>query len=233
MKVLDAGCGVGGPMRAIAKGTGGGVLGITINEYQVKRCKEENKSSKLDHLCDIVQGSFLEMPFEKNTFDGCYCIEAACHAPDIVALYKEIFRVMKPGTKFSSYEWLTTPLYDAANPAHVRVVDDVAEGNALPAVRSIPQILKAGKDAGFTLVHHEDIAHPSHGAIPWQAAMRTARRAAFLTDMLTYLLEKIGWAPKGTWATHQMLLRAADALESCGESGIFTPMYMVTFQKPK
>lgn len=35
MTVLDAGCGVGGPMRAIAKGTGVSVVGITINEYQV------------------------------------------------------------------------------------------------------------------------------------------------------------------------------------------------------
>ena len=35
MTVLDAGCGVGGPMRAIAKGTGVSVIGITINDYQV------------------------------------------------------------------------------------------------------------------------------------------------------------------------------------------------------
>mmetsp|Transcript_36001 Transcript_36001/g.78555 ORF Transcript_36001/g.78555 Transcript_36001/m.78555 type:complete len:372 (-) Transcript_36001:383-1498(-) len=230
MKVLDAGCGVGGPMRAIAKGTGGNVVGITINDYQVSRCKAENAKAGLSNQCDIVQGSFLEMPFPANSFDGCYCIEAACHAPDILVLYKQIYKVMKPGTYFSSYEWLTTPLYDINNPKHVRVVDDIAEGNALPSVRSIPEIVAAGNAAGFELAHQSDEALGVD--IPWQAAMKTARRAAWLTDILTYVMEKLWLAPKGTWATHQMLLRAAWALEDAGNQGVFTPMYMVTFRKP-
>jgi hypothetical protein len=56
----------------------------------VKRCNAENKKEKLAHLCSIVQGSFLELPFVANTFDGCYCIEAACHAPDPVELYTQV-----------------------------------------------------------------------------------------------------------------------------------------------
>lgn len=230
MTVLDAGCGVGGPMRAIAKGTGVSVVGITINDYQVKRCNAENKKEKLAHLCSIVQGSFLDLPFEANTFDGCYCIEAACHAPDPVELYTQIYKVIKPGTYFSTYEWLRTPKYDSSNASHVSIVDGVAEGNALPAVRTVSETLAAGAKVGFELIRHEDIALTAQ--IPWQAAMRTARRAAYLTDFFTWVLEKLRWAPKGTWATHQMLLRAAWALEASGDLGIFTPMYMVTFRKP-
>ena len=48
--MLDLGCGVGGPMRNIVKGTGGKVTGITINEYQVGRCETLNKAAKLEHL---------------------------------------------------------------------------------------------------------------------------------------------------------------------------------------
>lgn len=230
MKVLDAGCGVGGPMRAIAKVNGCNIVGITINEYQVKRCNTECKQQKLDHLCEVVQGSFLEMPFPVASFDGCYCIEAACHAPVLADLYKEIYKQLKPGAYFASYEWLTTPKYDIKNPEHRQIVDGVAEGNALPDVRTIQASLDAGKAAGFELVRHIDEALDVD--IPWQAAMRTARRAAYLTDIFTYVLEKLGWAPKGTWATHQMLLRAADALETSGDLGIFTPMYLVVFRKP-
>lgn len=36
MKVLDAGCGVGGPARNIAAYTKAKITGITINEYQVR-----------------------------------------------------------------------------------------------------------------------------------------------------------------------------------------------------
>ena len=31
-------------------------------------------------ICKPVQGNFLKMPFEKETFDGAYAIEATCHA---------------------------------------------------------------------------------------------------------------------------------------------------------
>lgn len=42
MRILDVGCGVGGPMRIIAASTGAHITGITISEYQVERCKALN-----------------------------------------------------------------------------------------------------------------------------------------------------------------------------------------------
>ena len=40
---LDVGCGVGGPMRTIAAASGGNVVGITINAYQVERATQHNE----------------------------------------------------------------------------------------------------------------------------------------------------------------------------------------------
>lgn len=34
----------------------------------------------LANQCEVVRGNFLEMPFEPNTFDAAYAIEATCHA---------------------------------------------------------------------------------------------------------------------------------------------------------
>ncbi len=42
-KILDCGCGVGGPMRTIAAVSGSHVTGITINEYQVQRATLHNQ----------------------------------------------------------------------------------------------------------------------------------------------------------------------------------------------
>jgi sterol 24-C-methyltransferase len=42
-KVLDIGCGVGGPLRRIAYLTGAHVTGITISEYQVQRARTIGK----------------------------------------------------------------------------------------------------------------------------------------------------------------------------------------------
>jgi hypothetical protein len=92
----------------------------------------------------------------------------------------QVYKVIKPGTYFSTYEWLRTPKYDASNAQHVSIVDGVAEGNALPAVRTVSETLAAGAAVGFELIRHEDIALTAQ--IPWQAAMRTGARALSVTQ---------------------------------------------------
>ncbi|CBI18913.3 unnamed protein product, partial [Vitis vinifera] len=84
-RILDVGCGVGGPMRAIAAHSRANVVGITINEYQVNRARLHNRKAGLDSLCEVVCGNFLQMPFADNSFDGAYSIEATsrtrgCHS---------------------------------------------------------------------------------------------------------------------------------------------------------
>ena len=232
MKVLDIGCGVGGPMRNIVKHTGGHVTGITINEYQVERCLKLNKAAGVSDLTAIKQGNFMDLDkvFEANSFDGAYAIEAACHASNTAALYKKVFTVLKPGALFSSYEWLRTNKYDKNNKRHVDVVDGIAEGNALPEVRTIEDCIAAAKEAGFEVQYTFDRA--TTGGKPWQAAMKSARRAAYITHILTGVLETIRFAPKGTQAVHTMLLKAAVNLEAGGDLGIFSPMYLIVMKKP-
>ena len=232
MKVLDIGCGVGGPMRNIVKHTGGHVTGITINEYQVERCLKLNKAAGVSDLTAIKQGNFMDLDkvFEANSFDGAYAIEAACHASNTAALYKKVFTVLKPGALFSSYEWLRTNKYDKNNKRHVDVVDGIAEGNALPEVRTIEDCIAAAKEAGYEVQYTFDRA--TTGGKPWQAAMKSARRAAYITHILTGVLEFIRFAPKGTQAVHTMLLKAAVNLEAGGDLGIFSPMYLIVMKKP-
>ena len=99
-RILDVGCGVGGPMRAIARFTKARVTGINNNAYQLKRVAAKNLAEGLDKQCDGVKGDFMAQPFEDNTFDGVYAIEATVHAPDRTGCYAEIFRVLKPGKIF-------------------------------------------------------------------------------------------------------------------------------------
>ena len=42
-RVIDVGCGVGGPMRTIAGTSGARVTGLTINDYQVSRAGYHNE----------------------------------------------------------------------------------------------------------------------------------------------------------------------------------------------
>ena len=59
MKVLDVGCGVGGPAREIAKFIGCEIVGITINQRQVDRARELTEEAGMSDKCVFIQGDFL------------------------------------------------------------------------------------------------------------------------------------------------------------------------------
>lgn len=132
-------------MRSIAAHSGAKVVGITINEYQVKRARMHNLKAGLASLCEVVCGNFLEMPFEDNSFDGAYSIEATCHAPKLEEVYSEIYRVLKPGAMYVSYEWVTTEHFKADDPEHVEVIHGIERGDALPGLRNYTDIAEIAK----------------------------------------------------------------------------------------
>jgi len=47
-------------------------------------------------------------------------------------VYGEVYRVLRPGSIFMTYEWVTTPKYDPTNTTHVACVDEIIIGNGLP-----------------------------------------------------------------------------------------------------
>ena len=53
-------------------------------------------------------------------------------------VYAEIYRVLKPGAIFASYEWVSTAKYDASNKDHVRIIDEINFGNGLPVCTRSP-----------------------------------------------------------------------------------------------
>ena len=65
------------------------------------------------------------MEFADNTFDGVFALEATCHAKDPIIVYKEIFRVLKPGALFVETAWTMTDSYDPQNPEHVKIKNGV------------------------------------------------------------------------------------------------------------
>jgi 24-methylenesterol C-methyltransferase len=230
-RILDVGCGVGGPMRAIAAHSRAKVVGITINDYQVNRARTHNKKAGLDSLCEVVQGNFLEMPFPENSFDGAYSIEATCHAPKLEEVYAEIFRVLKPGSLYVSYEWVTTDKYKDSDPEHVEVIQGIERGDALPGLRNYTDIAETARKVGFEVVKEKDLAKPP--AQPWWTRLKMGRIAYWRNHIVVTVLSAVGIAPKGTVDVHEMLFKTADYLTKGDDSGIFTPMHMILCRKPE
>lgn len=241
--ILDVGCGIGGPLRNIAKFLQCCITGITLNPYQVSRGNEltsrDPYASKLG--CKSIQGDFMKLPFEDGSLDGAYAIEATCHAPNRVDCYAEIYRVLKPGATFACYEWCMTDKYDPTNPEHLRMKKDIESGNGLPDIINTKACLEAMEEAGFEILTESDLALVED-VQPWETPLMPSwnplsQRFQFncvggpLTNACIYMLELLRIAPAGTVKTQRVLQAGGFALRDAGKEGIFTTMYMMVGKK--
>lgn len=233
MKVVDAGCGVGGPARGIANYSKAHVYGVTINKYQVERGQQHTKKKGLSDLVTHIQGDFTKLPFEAESMDAAYAIEATCHAQKLEDVYGDIYRVLKPGGRFAVYEWLVTPKHDPNNEEHKAIAKEVEYGNGLPPLRSMEDVRKAADNVGFKTLKDDDLALDTVNTRPWYHRLDMGTFSHYSTHYFTGFMEMIGFAPKGSLGIHGVLLRAADGLVRGGKAGTFTPMHLVVMEKPK
>ncbi|XP_020571547.1 cycloartenol-C-24-methyltransferase 1 [Phalaenopsis equestris] len=240
MKVLDVGCGIGGPMREISRFSLASITGLNNNEYQIARGTELNRLAGLSSSCNFVKADFMKMPFPDNTFDAIYAIEATCHAPDALGCYKEIYRVLKPGQCFAAYEWCLTEHYDPSNESHKKIKAEIEIGDGLPDIRSAHQCLDALKQAGFEIIWEKDLSLDS--PLPWYLPLDTSHFSLssfrltafgrFITRTMVQTLEFLRLAPAGSMRVSSFLEKAAEGLVDGGRMEIFTPMYFFLARKP-
>jgi len=243
-KVLDCGCGIGGPMRNIARFTRANITGVTLNEYQVQRGNKLNEEQGLAATAKLVQADFLKMPFANESFDGCYAIEATCHAPQREKVYSEIYRVLKPGKIFACYEWCLTPLYDKNNELHRTIKKKIEEGDGLPDMATQDEVVAAVKSVGFQMIEARDMAlderfggdpwwlplHPSWN--PFTFRFQLTSLGKFITRNALWILEGIFLVPSGTYKVQEMLQQGGWGCERGGFTGTFTPMWLMVARKP-
>ncbi|KAJ7186960.1 delta-sterol C-methyltransferase [Mycena filopes] len=251
MRVLDVGCGVGGPARAIARFANVEIVGLNNNAFQVHRAQRYTTQAELGHSVTFECGDFmrLEARFGKNSFDAVYAIEATCHAPTAEGVYGEIFKVLKPGGIFGLYEWCMTDKWDASSPAHAELQHAIELGNGIPEMRTIAATRGALRTVGFEVQHAEDLA-ARKDTVPWYyplegdlrkaqtlwdylTVVRISPMGRFLTAKAVWVMEVLRMVPRGTYDVGEALRVAALSLVRGGQLKIFTPMYLVISRKPE
>ncbi|KAJ9668081.1 Delta(24)-sterol C-methyltransferase [Coniosporium apollinis] len=248
MRVLDVGCGVGGPAREIVKFTGCNTIGLNNNDYQIERATRYAEKEGLAHKLSFTKGDFMQMKFPESSFDAIYAIEATVHAPSLEGIYSQIFRVLKPGGVFGVYEWLMTDAYDNSNPHHREIRLGIEQGDGISNMEKIEVALRAMKAAGFELEINEDLADRPD-PFPWYwplagdfrymqsiwdapSILRMTKLGRGTVHRFVGALEMIGLAPKGTQKTADSLALSADCLVAGGKEKLFTPMYLMVGRKP-
>jgi SAM-dependent methyltransferase len=72
MKVLDVGCGVGGPAREIARFADVSIVGLNNNDFQIQRARKYTKDAGLQGQVTFAKGDFMKLSeqFGENSFDA-------------------------------------------------------------------------------------------------------------------------------------------------------------------
>jgi SAM-dependent methyltransferase len=98
-RILDAGCGVGGPASYFASKLDIQVEGMTISQVQVDKSKEIIGVKSLKGTVNIRQGDYHKMVdiFGRDQFDRILFLESFGHSQDQVGLIESAYQCLKPG----------------------------------------------------------------------------------------------------------------------------------------
>jgi ubiquinone/menaquinone biosynthesis C-methylase UbiE len=168
-RLLDVGCGLGGPARYFANRFGAHVTGIDLTPEFIEVATELSRRTGQSQVTTFEVGSALAMRYGDAHFDGAITVHVAMNIHDREGLYREVARVLKFGATFGIY--------------------DVMKGNAEPIDYPVPWAMTEAtshlctpietqallRDAGFEILEVED--RTSQAQAFFQRAIEAAKAA--------------------------------------------------------
>ena len=130
--VLDAGCGTGRHLRALAGLTDLKIVGLDTNDSELleayKSLQQSSGVEPVNHL--VLKADINRLPFAAEEFDCVICSEVLEHIEQHELALEELVRVLKPqGNIVISVPryfpericWLISPAYHSEKGGHIRV----------------------------------------------------------------------------------------------------------------
>ena len=110
MRVLDVGGGLGGPARLLAYDA---ACTVTVLDLSKESCHVGEMLTARVGLADRVtfrHGSALAMPFPDDAFDRVWMQHATMNIAEKERLYRESYRVLRPGGRLAMQEIMAGPV---------------------------------------------------------------------------------------------------------------------------
>jgi SAM-dependent methyltransferase len=103
-RVLDLGCGIGGPARYLAANFGCKVTGVDLSPGFIDAATYLTARCELSDRVTFQVGDALHLPFGDAAFDAVFLQHVAMNIEDRAALYAEVRRILAPGGRFVTYD---------------------------------------------------------------------------------------------------------------------------------
>jgi ubiquinone/menaquinone biosynthesis C-methylase UbiE len=158
-RLLDVGCGIGGPSR-LAASYGAQVTGIDLTPEFVETAAALTERVGLTDHARYVATPGEALPFEDGSFDVAMMVHVGMNIPTKQAVFEEVHRVLVPGGRFGVYEQVRAGAGDLPYPM------PWAEDERSSFVESAEDYRAHLEAAGFTVEEVEDRTESTLGPPP-------------------------------------------------------------------
>ena len=195
-RVLDAGCGVGGSAIWLAQQAGCRCVGITLVESQALLARGFASARGVAPVRGATPGTgelpcarfvvndFTSPAFKPGSFDAVWAVESFDHAPDKEKWIGEMHALLRPGGRLIIADGFRGE--GDLDASQAREYGRFLAGWAVPHLCTFKEVEAWGKNAGFELVHSEDL---TGDVLPHSLAIF---RFGLLFIPFRWLLRKLG-----------------------------------------
>lgn len=157
-KVLDIGCGRGRIANHMARLSGAQVTGINIDDSQLESARRFSAAKGTSDQCVFKKADLndIPLPFEDGSLDAIYHVQVFSLCKDLLKLFKDMHRMLKPGGKFACLDWVHLEKYDAKNPEHAELMRRIKPLIGAIGTPSIEKYTSLLQEAGFEILINEN-----------------------------------------------------------------------------
>ncbi len=147
-RVLDVGCGIGGPALQLAGPHGCTVEGVTLSARQAARANQKAADAGLAHRAQFHQQDALSTGHPDASFDVLWAMESLMHLADRPAFFAEAHRLLRPGGTLAVATWAVRD--GALDPDEQELVRQILLHQVMPDFSSLEEHERLARTAGFT-----------------------------------------------------------------------------------
>jgi cyclopropane fatty-acyl-phospholipid synthase-like methyltransferase len=158
-RVLDVGCGTGGPAVRLAERADVRVVGVTVSEQQAIRATSHAERAGVADRVEFHHADVMALPFDAASFDHAFALESILHVPAREGALAQVARVLRLGGRL-----VLTDMFHTGAPESAELVTGFAQANVLTVLPDVAAYDMLAPPAGFEVTAVRDITANSRRA---------------------------------------------------------------------